>query len=544
MPKGPAGNVCAVPLQFARQTNLAGIQGNVMKLGNDQVPGESGHLLQRAYVLLNRLGGSATEAELIHFLFGAQNNQPAWSVLLASVLTSSPLFRKDGTNRWALVETVAAAGAPLDYVILHVEATGLRASRQRVMDLALKRFSGGQSSDAFASLINPERRLPQSLCTVTGINEEMCIEAPRFSEVAADLLEFIGALPVVAHDVELQIGFLNYELKRAGARPVLNPRIDILALATQRLPDIGKPSLERIAQRLKIPFPRYRRADKLVDVASEIYARLTDTADQVSQPGSPTENRHLFGVVARRPDWLDSLPESPGAYVMRDGKGEVLYVGKGKNLRERVATYYSLATPQNRQLEGLLTSIDDVEILAADTEEQALELESQLIREYQPVYNTQIDSHDPRPVIRVDLSGLYPRLELCGEPGGDGAAYFGPFPNGTAASRLRDSINSSLRLRTCQRKFENRRRKPLAPCLKLAAGECAGPCAAVVSPEEYRELVAGVVEFLRGYRSCLLDKVWQLAREAETRNDYLQASRLREHIYFLEAVELPGPPVE
>lgn len=501
----------------------------------------AGHLIQRAYVFLNRLGRPAAEEEMVRCLFGAQTNYGAWLAPLEAVLGASPLFSRTPNGDWALAGRECGEAAGGDYLVLSLQTTGLRPSRHRLLDIAIKRYSGGEAVGAFASLINPGRRLPRFVTRTTGITDEMCEEAPQFAEVADVVLEFAGFLPIVAHDAEAQVGFLNYELRRAGRRPILNPRSDVLQLCVERMPDLGKPSLDRIAQALHLPFPHRPRAGDLVDLTALIHSRLSEMEDGEDRPGqAPGGPRPSMGLVARRPQWLDALPDGPGAYIMRNARGDVLYVGKGKNIRERVSSYYSVATPANRRLEGLLTAIEHVEALETGTEEEALAEESRLIEEYRPPYNVQRRRHESRPVLWIDTEELFPRLQSCRSVGEDSHLYFGPFAVADEVRDLRSALTGLLGLRTCKLKFDKRRRKPIEPCRKLNAGECLGPCAGLVSVEEYKLVMDDAIRFLQGDREALLNRAWEKLREAKARQSHARASKIRGWIEYLEGVDLPG----
>ena len=170
-------------------------------------------------------------------------------------------------------------------------------------------------------------------------------------------------------------------------------------------------------------------------------------------------------------------PRAPGVYLMRDANERVIYVGKAKNLRDRVGTYFSQPLGYTRKMDGLIESLSRIQVEVVGSELEALLLESQLIRRYQPRYNTALRSHEQYPFIRIDVANPWPRVSLAKSRKDDGARYFGPFRSAATARKTVDLINRVVPLRTCARSFRDARSYG-SPCLQLDLGRCLGPCGA------------------------------------------------------------------
>ncbi len=232
---------------------------------------------------------------------------------------------------------------------------------------------------------------------------------------------------------------------------------------------------------------------------------------------------------------IATVPRSPGVYLMRDAQDRILYIGKAKNLRERVASYYSQPLGYTRKLDGLIESVQHIDVEVTGSELEALLLESQLIKRYQPRYNTAMRSYEQYPFIRLDVSNPWPSLNLAKTWNDDGARYFGPFRNSSAARAAVDVINEYFPLRTCRRSFRDARSYG-SPCLRLDLGKCPGPCVGRADRDAYMAVVRQVVRVLEGDDAALFEQLWRNLEEAAQRLDFERARRLRNHLRSVEAV--------
>jgi hypothetical protein len=174
--------------------------------------------------------------------------------LLRSVLGQHEGLKLRGDGAWLLANGPPQSGiGPLEeFVVVDVETTGLQPSRQRIIEIAIVRFSGGVATNQWESLCQPGRRVPAYIIKLTGIDDDLLEHAPSFEEIAGTAVELLAGAIIVGHNVDFDLGFLNEELKRIGQPPLVNDRIDTLALASRLLPGIRKPTLHAVAQRLGI----------------------------------------------------------------------------------------------------------------------------------------------------------------------------------------------------------------------------------------------------------------------------------------------------
>jgi hypothetical protein len=234
---------------------------------------------------------------------------------------------------------------------------------------------------------------------------------------------------------------------------------------------------------------------------------------------------------------LDAIPSAPGVYIMRDAQERVLYIGKSKELRKRVASYYSQPLGYTRKMDGLLEQIANIEVEVVGSELEALVLESQLIRRYRPRFNTIQRNVEQYVYIKIDVSNPWPRVTSCRDRADDGAIYFGPFHN---ANRVRDAVelvNDILPLRTCRRSFADTRSLG-SPCLELSLRRCLGPCVGQADRELYRSLVHDVIAFFGGDTGRLIQHLHAKLEDTVRTLDFERAARLRDDIQRVERLVL------
>ncbi|MGE5247101.1 MAG: excinuclease ABC subunit UvrC [Verrucomicrobiota bacterium] len=230
--------------------------------------------------------------------------------------------------------------------------------------------------------------------------------------------------------------------------------------------------------------------------------------------------------AARLEDWK-IFPRSPGVYIMEDGRGKVLYVGKAKELRARLRNYAVPGGDGRPTIPHLLPRVRGVRCIVTTTEKEALLLENTLIKRHRPPFNVFFRDDKEYLLLRIDPREEFPRPELVRRAARDGATYFGPF---SSARGIRETVRELLRLFplcSCSRKkFSSRRR----PCLNYQMGRCLGACAGKVPRERYLPVVENAMRFLRGeYRGLLA--AWKAEMEALSREmRYEEAARLRDRI--------------
>lgn len=224
---------------------------------------------------------------------------------------------------------------------------------------------------------------------------------------------------------------------------------------------------------------------------------------------------------------LKKLPAKPGVYIMHDAKDTIIYVGKAINLHSRVRSYFRKNIGRGPQIDKMVTQIVRFEYIVTDSELEALVLENNLIKEYNPRYNTMLKDDKTYPYIKVTVFEAYPRVLFSREMKKDKSRYFGPFTSAGAVKDTIDLINKLYMLRTCSRSLTGEAMKDRA-CLNHHIKQCMAPCQGNVTQEQYREQVDKALDFLSGNYNSILKELEKSMREASDNLEFEEAMKYRD----------------
>lgn len=221
------------------------------------------------------------------------------------------------------------------------------------------------------------------------------------------------------------------------------------------------------------------------------------------------------------------LPGSPGAYLFKDASGKILYVGKAKNLRKRVLSYFKREEDLPEKTRLMMRRAAALETILTDTENEAFILEDTLIKRHMPRYNVVLRDDKRYPCLRLDIRKPYPRLQIVRRIKKDGAVYFGPFSSAGAVRKTVRLIETIFPLRKCRGGSPPKRSRP---CLNYQLGRCLGPCTRNVPGEVYGELVEQVRLFLEGRNQELQDRLREDMKKAAESLEFEKAAKIRDRI--------------
>ena len=232
---------------------------------------------------------------------------------------------------------------------------------------------------------------------------------------------------------------------------------------------------------------------------------------------------------------LKKLPRKPGVYIMRDDKDVILYVGKAINLHNRVRSYFRENIGRGPAIDQMVSLIARFEYIVTDSELEALVLENNLIKENSPKYNTLLKDDKTYPYIKVTVGEDYPRILFSRTMKKDKSRYFGPYTSAAAVKDTIELLNKLYQLRTCNRVLP-RDIGIERPCLNYHIKQCLAPCQGYVSKEEYRQQVAGALEFLNGNYSPILKDLEEKMKKAAEAMEFEDAARYRDLISSVRQV--------
>lgn len=232
---------------------------------------------------------------------------------------------------------------------------------------------------------------------------------------------------------------------------------------------------------------------------------------------------------------LAMLPENPGVYLMKDKTDAVIYVGKAKNLRNRVRQYFGSYGKSTRKVESMVKNISDFEYIIVGNEVESLILESNLIKELSPKYNILLRDDKQYPYIKVTVKDRFPKVEKTRRIIKDGAKYFGPYPNVMAVNDAITVFEKRYMIRDCKL---NLNKKPLSfkPCLNFFIKKCMGPCKGDVTEEEYSPMIDEILNFLAG-DDTLINSLEKEMMDASKELNFEKAAELRDMMNSLIALQ-------
>ncbi len=253
------------------------------------------------------------------------------------------------------------------------------------------------------------------------------------------------------------------------------------------------------------------------------------SSDQVESAAATDSDRQGVSLQER----TASFPHLPGVYLFRDADRTILYVGKARDLKKRIASYFKSVSDPNIKTRALLSRAADLEYVVTSTEKEALLLESSLIKKHRPRYNVVLRDDKTYPSLRIDPREPFPRLDMVRRYQRDGALYFGPYPSGYAVRENLRLLNQLFPLRLCKGKKLMPRERP---CLNHSLGRCLGACAGKVSQEEYARVVEELVLFLQGKNDLLERELQKRMENAAADLEFERAAFYRDRIRTLRSM--------
>ncbi len=314
------------------------------------------------------------------------------------------------------------------YCVVDLETTGGVPGRSKITEIGAVRVRGGVVEDRFHTLVDPGHEIPTPIIRITGITNDMLVGQPRIEEVIERFAAFVGDDVMVAHNAPFDLRFLNYERHRISTRYFTQPWLDTLVMARRLLRRrVPRFNLATLAEWADTSVRPVHRALADAEATAEVLTRLLDLL--VDRGVTTLERAVTFGQTggaryAHKLALADGLPQRAGVYIMRDRGGSPLYVGKARNIRRRVRSYFG---PQGRHSPLVARALEAVTVI--DHEETGSELgallrEARLIQDLSPPCNSRGRRVSTR-YIKL-TGGDAPRLSIVADVGRDGAAYHGP----------------------------------------------------------------------------------------------------------------------
>ncbi|MEO6124590.1 MAG: DEDD exonuclease domain-containing protein [Ilumatobacteraceae bacterium] len=382
-------------------------------------------------------------------------------------------------------------GTPLcdvTFCILDLETTGGDRNNDTITEIGAIKMRGGVNLGTFQTLVNPGRAIPPSITILTGISDCLVLPAPRIEQVLPSLLEFCRDSVIVGHNVRFDIGFLNAALIRSKRPALANTTIDTLALARRLVRDeVPDCRLGTLSARFRLDHqPSHRALDDALATADLLHL-LLERAANFGVLG--LDDLQVLPKIGGHPQvaklkLTNHLPRSPGVYLFHDARGEVLYVGKATNLRQRVRSYFG--SEDRRKIGPMLREAQRISHVETTDPLTAGVLELRYLHQLNPRYNKQGTTWNKYCFVRLSTDESWPRLAITKDPKPTGL-HLGPLPSRTMANLVIEAIQSVVPLRRCTARLGRTYVAPpnAAECTAAQLGVAACPCSGTADPTRY-----------------------------------------------------------
>lgn len=419
-------------------------------------------------------------------------------------------------------------GAPLfevPFCVLDLETTGGSPTDCEITEIGAVRFEKGEETGRFQTLVNPGLAIPPYITVLTGITQSMVVEAPKIGEALPAFLEFIGDAVIVGHNVRFDLSFLNAAAVRLGYGRLPNRSTDTLRLARRLVRnEVRNLKLQSLAAHFRSPVQPTHRALDDARATAHVFWQLLERAGLLGV--THLEDLMALPTARGNPNYqkielCDSLPRRPGVYLFKDRTGAVIYVGKAKNLRTRVRSYFY--GDDRRTTEQLMRDLFEIDHRVCSTELEAEITELRLIQSHVPRYNRR--SKPPKSQTWVKLTDeRYPRLSLVRKYRDDACLYLGPFRSRRSAELVVHALWDAVPIRRCNGTGGKRTRGCQFGELEVAT--C--PCDGTLPDHLYESIVATLRHGVEAEPGPMLDAISVRMRRHAEASRYEEAAWCRD----------------
>ncbi len=430
------------------------------------------------------------------------------------------------------VQTTLEEGVPLSEVtfcVVDLETTGGSPADCGITEIGAVKYRAGEQLGVYHSLVDPGIPIPPLITHLTGIDDVTVRGAPSIGSVLPSFVEFASGCVFVAHNARFDFTFLNANLARLDYDPLPPPPVCTARLARRVVwPDVPNVRLQTLAQYFRTGARPTHRALPDAKACGEVLLGLLQLGERLGiltlgdlHQAVRARGRPHFGKIRL----ADHLPRSPGVYLFTGRDGRVLYVGKSKDLRGRVKSYFY--GDARKQVQDLLAETVAVEGIRCESELQALVVEARMIRTHQPKHNRRGKTWRRYAYLKVDTTDAFPRIKVVREPKGEGA-FLGPFGTTDQARMAKEALEEAFPIRRCTKRMRAGTR--FGACALAEMGRCVAPCEGGVTLERYGELVRSLLSSLSspgGLLGALEARVNDLATQERFEEAALSRDRLR-----------------
>ncbi|MGA2410319.1 MAG: exonuclease domain-containing protein, partial [Candidatus Binataceae bacterium] len=509
------------------------------------VAARHGSAKEKLYAFLESRPGGANAAELTGLLFkGAGSDAGLGARLIHGLIGADPNFLYDSaTALWSLRKR-ASLQVPLDdasFVVVDLETTGGQPAPGSIIEIGAYRMEGRRVTDSFQSLIRPRMPIPRFVEGLTSITNEMVLAAPPIEEVLPAFRDFLGDAVMAAHNAKFDYSFLDFEFRRLFGIGLTNPLLCTIQLSRRLLPSLKRRRLDALAEHFGLSTEGRHRGLGDARMAAELLSIFLEMAAGrgVGRLDRLIDWQHR-GTSGRRierhvpPEVIAELPRTPGVYIMRNDRGDVLYIGKAARLKDRVSSYFNGGISINAKTAELVSHTWAIETRHTSSALEAALNEARLIRELKPPYNRMLKAVSPAYFIKLNLNDPFPRIQLTQKLGmRSGVMYLGPFIGRRNLDYSVRILSRLMGLRTCSGRLAPD--PSFSPCIYGQMGHCSAPCNGSIGEDAYGDGVRQAIAFMRGRAGAAMGDLAKARDLAAATMRFEEANRHQRELRALSA---------
>lgn len=423
------------------------------------------------------------------------------------------------------------------FTVVDVETTGLSASRERIIEIAIVKVKNLQIVEKFSTLINPQRHIPLFITSFTGISDEDVEDAPIFYQVKDRILEMLDESVLVAHNLPFDLSFLKNEFKIIGEEFKPQHSICTLKLSRRLFQGLRSKSLGSVASFLKIKNINSHRALSDAETTARILIKIirqlkkeegVETfADLIDYQEGIVETSKLEIKPELKEDFYN-FPNAPGVYYFLNSKNQIIYIGKAKSLRDRIKTYFLRNT--DKKIKKIISQAKRLQHIITNSELTALLLEAEAIKKQKPKHNKMLKSYGSKYFIRVNKSEAAPFVEVTNQFDFDGNDYFGLYHSRRIAESIVNFLNKTFAIRECSLK-EYLKSKA---CFLYEIQRCTAPCLGLdFNVQRHNEELNEIYKFLFGENQNALNRLLNKMKYYASQQEYEKAAEIKQLVDFL-----------
>jgi DNA polymerase-3 subunit epsilon len=423
------------------------------------------------------------------------------------------------------------------FSVVDVETTGLSASKNRIIEIALIKIENLKISDKLHYLINPQTYIPPFITSLTGISNDDVIGAPFFSDIVEEIVSFTDKSILTAHNFTFDSSFLNSEFMISGREFENEYSCCTLKLARNIYPTLKSKSLSSVAKSLNLRASNPHRALGDAEITAKVLIKMIKDLkkkDNITTVGEllsyqkGIKESPLLNVKKELQEDFRALPNAPGIYYFTNKKDEIIYVGKAKSIRDRVKSYFSPSAESKAQ--KIVKQAARLKHIITNSELTALLTEAETIKILSPKHNSQLKKFGNKYFIRITRTHKAPRIELTNHFDFDGNDYFGLFISRRKATEILEFINKAYSVRECTDKEFNKAKT----CFLYDIHRCTGPCVGTeVNKKEHLSELDKVYDFLYGKNQYALDRLLNKMKDYSTKEKFEQAAEIKELVNYI-----------